>query len=86
MRKNICEEEKRCESEYSQQIMHWSFVLLSAIGAFAKDHKPLPFSADSKLTKTGSQEIMSRKLYMAWLKVRMDAKDSGFYALWGSEK
>ena len=57
-------------------------VLLSAIGAFAKDHKPRPFSADSKLTKTGGQEIMTGKLYMAWPKVRLDTKDvqSGFTA------
>ena len=55
-------------------------VLLSVIGAFAQDHKPLPFSADSKLTKTGRQEIMIGKLYMAWPKVRLDTKDvqSGF--------
>jgi hypothetical protein len=55
-------------------------VLLSAIGAFAKDHKSLPFSADSKLTKTGGQEIMTGKLYMAWPKLRLDVKDmqSGF--------
>jgi hypothetical protein len=56
-------------------------VLLSALGAFAQDHKPLPFSADSTLTKTG-QEIMTGKLYMAWPKVRLDTKDvqSGFTA------
>jgi hypothetical protein len=50
-------------------------VLLSAIGAFAKDHKPLPFSADSKLTKTGGQEILRVKLYMAWPKIRQDVND-----------
>lgn len=56
-------------------------VLLSAIGAFTQDHKPLSFSADSKLTK-GGQEIMTGKLYMAWPKFRLDIKDvqSGFTA------
>lgn len=53
-------------------------VLLSAIGAFAQDHKPLPFSADSKLTKTGGQEITTGKLYIAWPKVRMDMKDARY--------
>lgn len=49
-------------------------VLLSAIAAFAKDHKPLPFSADYTLTK-GGQEIVTGKLHMAWPKFRMEAKE-----------
>jgi len=53
-------------------------VLLSAIGTFAQDHKPLPFSADSKLTKTDGQEITTGKLYIAWPKVRMDMKDARY--------
>ena len=55
-------------------------VLLSAVGALAQDHKPLPFSADSKLTKTDGKEISTGKLYMAWPKFRQDLTDvqSGF--------
>lgn len=57
-------------------------VLLSAFGAFAKDHKPQPFLADSTLTRAGGEEVSHGKLYMAWPKVRMDMKDvqTGFTA------
>jgi hypothetical protein len=50
-------------------------LILPAIGRATEGQKPQPFSADYKLTSPAGAEVMVGKIYMAWPKVRVDAKD-----------
>jgi hypothetical protein len=50
-------------------------LLLPAIGRAIEGQKPKPFSADYTLTLPTGKEGMVGKIYVAWPKLRVDAKD-----------
>jgi hypothetical protein len=50
-------------------------VILSTLTWAADGQNPQPFSADYKLTSPTGEKVMVGKIYVAWPKLRVDAKD-----------